>query len=75
MADIVNLRAARKAQDRAAKRAQADVNAVKFGRTKASRVLEQAEADRARAALDGHARDTRARDTHERDTHARDTPE
>lgn len=57
MADIVNLRAARKAQTRAKARAQADENAAKFGRTKAQRTAEAAQAAKARAALDGHLRE------------------
>ena len=57
MAGVVNLTRARKARDRAAKRAEADANAAKFGRTKAERNLEQAQADKARAALDAHKRD------------------
>ena len=62
MAGIINLRAARKAQDRAAKRAQGDENAAKFGRTKAQRAREQAEADKARTALDAHERERRQGD-------------
>ena len=57
MAKVVNLTQARKARDRAAKRAEADTNAAKFGRTKAQRALEEAEAEKARAALDAHKRD------------------
>lgn len=57
MAKVVNLTQARKARDRAAKRAEADANAAKFGRSKAERDLEQAQADKARAALDAHMRD------------------
>ncbi|WP_343082389.1 DUF4169 family protein [Ostreiculturibacter nitratireducens] len=57
MAEIVNLRAARKAKDRLKKRAQGSENAVKFGRTKAERELEKARADKARALLDGHERE------------------
>ncbi|WP_444668311.1 DUF4169 family protein [Cereibacter changlensis] len=63
MAKVVNLTQARKARDRATKRAEADANAAKFGRTKAERDLEQAQADKARAALDAHKRDP----AHERD--------
>jgi len=57
MAEIVNLRQARKARDRAAARLQADGNAAKHGRTKALKKLEEARADKARAALDAHRRD------------------
>ncbi|OYU18515.1 MAG: hypothetical protein CFE34_10085 [Rhodobacteraceae bacterium PARR1] len=57
MADIINLRAKRKAADRKAARAQGDANAAKFGRTKAERALEAARAAKAARALDGHKRD------------------
>ncbi|KAB2884783.1 MAG: DUF4169 family protein [Albidovulum sp.] len=53
MAELVNLRAARKARERAKARAEADANAARFGRTKALRALEKARADQARALLDG----------------------
>ncbi len=52
MSQPVNLNKARKARDRAAEKAQADANAVKHGRTKAERLLEAAQADKARRALD-----------------------
>ena len=58
MAQPINLNKARKARDRVKKRAQADENAVKFGRTKAERQAEKARAAKARAALDSHKRDT-----------------
>jgi hypothetical protein len=58
MVEIVNLSRARKAQARTKARAMADENAVKFGRTRAQKTQEQAEADKARAALDAHARET-----------------
>lgn len=57
MAEIVNLNRFRKAQDRVKKRAEADENAVKFGRTKAQRALEEAQAEQARATLEAHRRD------------------
>ena len=57
MAEVVNLNKARKARDRAARRAEADANAVKFGRTRAERDLEQARADAARTKLDAHRLD------------------
>lgn len=41
-AEIVNLRKARKARDRAEKEKRAEENRVKFGRTKAERELESA---------------------------------
>ncbi|MFN0113061.1 MAG: DUF4169 family protein [Paracoccaceae bacterium] len=54
MADVVNLNAWKKSAARAKKRAEADENAARFGRTKALRKLEQARAEKARAGLDGH---------------------
>ncbi len=59
MAEIVNLRAARKGRARDKARAQGDANAVKFGRTKAQKTREAADAARAQAALDGKKRDGR----------------
>lgn len=53
MADLVNLRAARKAKDRLAMRAKADENAAKFGRTKVEKDLQAAKAEKARRDLDG----------------------
>jgi hypothetical protein len=58
MAEIINLRAVKKARSRADKRAQADANAAKFGRTKAERSLDQARADKSRETLDQHKRNT-----------------
>ncbi len=57
MAEIVNLRAARKAAERQKARAKGDENAAKFGRTKAEKDLEKARADKARRDLDGHERE------------------
>ncbi|HQY44529.1 MAG TPA: DUF4169 family protein [Paracoccaceae bacterium] len=57
MAEIVNLRTARKAKARSAARTTADGNAAKFGRTKSQKALEKTEAEKARAALDGHRLD------------------
>ncbi len=57
MAVVVNLRSLRKARDRAAKRAEADQNAVKYGRSKSERERDAAEADKARRDLDGHERE------------------
>lgn len=54
----VNLNQARKARARSEKRARADENAAKFGRTKAQKSLERAQAKSARKALDGHKRET-----------------
>lgn len=52
----VNLNKARKARARAEARARSDANAVKFGRTKAQKAREAADAARAKATLDGAKR-------------------
>ena len=57
MAEIINLRAVKKAAIRTKARAQGDQNAAKFGRTKAEKRIEAAQADKARAQLDAHKRD------------------
>ncbi|MDP3861695.1 MAG: DUF4169 family protein [Phaeovulum sp.] len=57
MAEVVNLRTAKKRLARAKDAAQGESNAVKFGRTKTQKRFEKAEAARAKAALDGHRRD------------------
>jgi len=57
MTGIVNLRKARKAREKAEKRAEADRNAAVFGRSKAEKALEAARADKARADLDSHKRE------------------
>ena len=57
MSQIVNLNKARKARDKIRKTAQADENAVKFGRTKAEKTRDKAEVDHARSRIDGHKRD------------------
>ncbi|SIT00007.1 protein of unknown function [Roseivivax lentus] len=57
MAKITNLTRVRKERARAEKRKTADENAVKFGRTKARKGLEDARAEKARRDLDGHERE------------------
>lgn len=57
MAEIVNLRSARKAVARAAARKQAEANAAKFGRTKGERAAEAAQAAKTARELDGHRRE------------------
>ncbi|MDQ2089007.1 DUF4169 family protein [Marimonas arenosa] len=57
MADIVNLNRARKQKARLQKKAQADENAVKFGRNKAQKSLDKARAEKASRDLDGKKRD------------------
>lgn len=57
MAEIVNLRQAKKQAARKAARAKGDANAAKFGRTKAERNLERARTEKAARDLEGHRRD------------------
>ena len=57
MAEIVNLRAAKKARQRAEARAKGDENAAKFGRAKAEKDLEKTRAQKAQRDLDGHERE------------------
>lgn len=57
MTSVINLRQVRKDRDRAEKRAKADANAAKFGRSKAQKASEKADADRAAKHLDGVKRD------------------
>lgn len=54
MAEIVNLRRARKQRARQDAEAQAEQNRITFGRTKAERTLTRAERDKAARQLDGH---------------------
>jgi len=57
MSQPVNLNRFRKNKARAEKKARADQNAVKFGRIKAQKDIEQARADNASRDLDGKARE------------------
>ena len=57
MSKVVNLNRFRKDKARQDKRAEADANAVKFGRTKAEKSLTDARNDKAARDLDGHKRD------------------
>ncbi|PJG48421.1 hypothetical protein CAF53_09350 [Sphingobium sp. LB126] len=57
MADIINLRQARKAKARADQTRQAEINRVKFGRTKAERKAEALEEERKARMIDGAHRD------------------
>ncbi|NNC00885.1 DUF4169 family protein [Corallococcus exiguus] len=57
MAQIVNLRQARKRKARADKEARADENRVAFGRTKEERQLSDAKRAIEARKLDGHRRD------------------
>ncbi|HZW46267.1 MAG TPA: DUF4169 family protein [Microvirga sp.] len=57
MAEIVNLRQARKQKARAEKEARAEQNRVTFGRGKAEKELTKAERELARRHIDSHKRD------------------
>jgi hypothetical protein len=57
MAEIVNLRRARKARDRAAREAAADANRVAFGRSKAERLHGDAQHRLDGTRLSGHRLD------------------
>jgi len=58
MAEIVNLRMARKARNRARAEQQAQENRAKFGRTKAQKANERAEAERLAREIEGARRET-----------------
>jgi hypothetical protein len=58
LAEIVNLRQAKKQAARKAARSAGDANAAKFGRTKAERKLAEAREDKATRDLDAHKRET-----------------
>ena len=57
MAEIVNLRQARKHKARADKEQKAEANRARFGRTKAEKAKQSSEADQFRRHLDGHKLD------------------
>lgn len=57
MAEIINLRLARKAKGRAAAKAQADANRALHGRTKGERELTAAESERLNRIVDGARRE------------------
>ena len=57
MADIVNLRQARKRKARAEKESQAQANRVAFGRTKDERRLSEARTELETRRLEGHRLD------------------
>ena len=56
MADIINLKQARKSKARKAKDATAEQNRAKFGRTKAEKTLVETEKNKERRDLDGKLR-------------------
>lgn len=57
MSKIVSLNKARKSRARDAARKKADANAVKFGRTKAQKTMDEAASDKTNRDLDGHKRE------------------
>lgn len=57
MAEIVNLRMARKARNRAADKARAEENRARHGRTRAGREAGDAESTRLARTLDGARRE------------------
>ena len=57
MAEIINLRAARKAKARTDKEAAAEANRQKFGRTKGEKLKDAAEKSKLETHLDAHKRD------------------
>lgn len=57
MAEPVNLNRYRKEKARAERRARANENAIRHGRTKAEKELEQARAEKAQRDIDQHKRD------------------
>ncbi|MCV3271988.1 DUF4169 family protein [Roseobacter sinensis] len=58
MSAPINLNKHRKARAKAAKKTQADENAVRFGRTKAEKDAEKSQAAKDARHLDGHKRET-----------------
>ena len=57
MAEIINLRRARKARDRVASEAEAAANRLSHGRSKAEKQATRAERERLEQSLDGAKRD------------------
>ena len=57
MADIINLRTIRKQKARADKAQRAEQNRALHGRTKAEKLKQAAEKDRAARHIDGHKRE------------------
>lgn len=62
MADIVNLRRARKDKARREREAQAEANRRRFGRTRADKAADEDSARRAEAALDARRLDPEKKD-------------
>ena len=57
MTNLINLNRARKERDKMNKRAQANENAVQYGRKKADKTLDATRDEQARKLLDGHKLD------------------
>ncbi|MCA0405989.1 MAG: DUF4169 family protein [Proteobacteria bacterium] len=57
MADIINLRKARKAKERSAAEKQAEENRIRFGQTKQEKIVRKLEKARADKAHDAGKRD------------------
>ncbi len=57
MAEVINLRQARKARDRKVRATEADANRAAFGRTKAERAANEAAKARIDRTLDGAKRE------------------
>lgn len=57
MAEILSLSKARKAKARSEKEATAEANRRKFGQTKAEKLLNAAEKERAEKQIDAHRKD------------------
>lgn len=57
MAEIINLRTARKAKARTEKEATAEANRLKFGRTKTEKLTDAAEKARREKHIEGHKRE------------------
>jgi hypothetical protein len=57
MAEIINLKNARKQKARSDKDAKAEQNRILFGRTKAEKLQQAAEKVRAAKRIDGHRKD------------------
>ncbi len=57
MSEVINFNKARKAKVKSLAKAKANENSVKFGRTKAQKDLEKAQADQNATRLDGKKQD------------------
>ena len=66
MAEIINLRRARKDKQRRERDSEAEANRLRFGRTKAQKKLDQQSAERARRSIEAKRLETDAPDEDER---------